>query len=137
VAVSVAPKFRLSTLVFPAVAVVEVKICKGVWRGKVVRGPEAIAGFVGADNRPASASEETATARRPARHGRMLTQGDIGPLLRPFAIRSKTLWSPAPRPGTQSRSGYSRQQSEAAWASHCELSATPPQASKIRYLLRP
>jgi hypothetical protein len=53
VAVSVAPKFHLSTLIFPAVAVVEVKICKGVWCGKVVsEGPEAIAGFVGADNRP-------------------------------------------------------------------------------------
>jgi hypothetical protein len=38
----------------------------------------------------------------------MLTQGDIGRLLRPFAIRSKTLW-PGRRPGTKSESGYSRQ----------------------------
>jgi hypothetical protein len=67
----------------------------------------------------------------------MLTQGDIGRLLRPFAIRSKTLWPPGRRPGTKSESGYSRQQFEAAWASYCEPSATPPQASKVRYLPRP
>ena len=67
----------------------------------------------------------------------MLTQGDIGRFLRPFAIRSKTLWPPGRRPGTESESGYSRQQFEAAWASYCEPSATPPQASKVRYLSRP
>ena len=67
----------------------------------------------------------------------MLTQVDIGRLLRPFAIRSKTLWPPGRRPGTKSESGYSRQQFEAAWASYCEPSATPPQASKFRYLSRP
>jgi hypothetical protein len=44
--------------------------------------------------------------------------------------------SPGRRPGTKSESG-SRQQFEAAWASYCEPSATPPQASKIRYLSRP
>ena len=48
----------------------------------------------------------------------MLTQGDIGRLLRPFAVRSKTLWPPGQRPGTKSESGYSRQQFEAAWASY-------------------
>ena len=37
----------------------------------------------------------------------MLTQGDIGRLLRPFAIRSKTLWAPGRRTGTKSESGYS------------------------------
>jgi len=67
----------------------------------------------------------------------MLTQGDVGRLLRPFAIRSKTLCPPGRRPGTKSESGYSRQQFEAAWASYCEPSATPPQASKFRYLSRP
>ena len=67
----------------------------------------------------------------------MLTQGDIGRLLRPFAIRSKTLWPPGRCPGTKSESGYSRQQFEAAWASYCQPSATPPQASKARYLSRP
>ena len=66
-----------------------------------------------------------------------LTQGDVGRLLRPFAIRSKTLWPPGRRPGTKSESGYSRQQFEAAWASYCEPNATPPQASKFRYLSRP
>jgi hypothetical protein len=123
---------------------------------------------------PASASEETATARTklnellkkngltrhpkikaeliPALAGledspwgewtalevrprRMLTQGR--PRVTPFAIRSKTLWPPGRRPGTKSESGYSRQQFEAAWASYCEPSATPPQASKFRYLSRP
>ena len=67
----------------------------------------------------------------------MLTQGDIGRLLRPFAIRSKTLWPPGQRPGTKSESGYSREQFKAAWASYCETTATPPQASKVRYLSRP
>jgi len=67
----------------------------------------------------------------------LLTQGDIGRLLRPFAIRSKTLWPPGRRPGTKSESGYSRQQFEAAWASYCEPSAPPPQESKVRYLPRP
>ena len=67
----------------------------------------------------------------------MLAQCDIGRLLRPLAIRSKTLWPPGRRPGTKSESGYSRQQFEAAWASYCEPSATPPQASKFRYLSRP
>jgi hypothetical protein len=66
-----------------------------------------------------------------------LTEGDIGRLLRPFAIRSKTLWPPGRRPGSKSDSGYSRQQFEAAWASYCEPSATPPQASKVRYLPLP
>ena len=61
-----------------------------------------------------------------------LTQGDIGRLLRPFAIRSKTLWPPGRGPGTKSESGYSRQQFEAAWASYCEPSATPPQPKRSR-----
>jgi hypothetical protein len=65
-----------------------------------------------------------------------LTEGDIGRLLRPFAIRSKTLWPPGRRLGTKSESGYSRQQFEAAWASYCEPSATPPHTSKVRYLSR-
>lgn len=39
--------------------------------------------------------------------------------------------SPGRCPGTK------RQQFEAAWASYCEPSATPPQASKFRYLSRP
>jgi len=77
-------------LIPPAVAVVGVKICKGVWTG--------LDGTAGPD---------------------MLTQGDIDRLLRPFAIRSKTLWPPGRRPGRKSESGYSRQQSEAAWASYC------------------
>src|SRR6516225_7758589 len=66
----------------------------------------------------------------------MLTQGDIGRLLRPFANRSKTLWPPGRCPRTKSESGYSRQQFEAAWASYCEPSAPPPQESKVRYLPR-
>ena len=57
----------------------------------------------------------------------VLTQGDIGRLLRPFNIRSKTIWPPQRRQGTKSESGYYRRQFEAAWASYCQPSATPPQ----------
>ena len=58
------PKASSKCLISQAVAVVEVKICKGVCAcAKVVgEGPEAIAGFVGADN-PASASPARADAR--------------------------------------------------------------------------
>jgi hypothetical protein len=54
----------------------------------------------------------------------MLTQGDIGRLLRPFRIRSKTIWPPRRDAGTKSETGYYRSQFEAAWASYCEPSAT-------------
>jgi hypothetical protein len=74
--------------------------------------------------------EDTATPH-------MLTQGDIGRLLRLFRIRSKTIWPPQRNAGTKSESGYYRSQFEAAWVSYCEPSATPPQASKVRYLSRP
>jgi hypothetical protein len=67
----------------------------------------------------------------------MLSQGDIGRLLRPFGIRSKTVWPPGRRQDTKSDAGYYRWQFEAAWASYCEPSATPPQASEVRYLSRP
>jgi hypothetical protein len=79
--------------------------------------------------------EWTAWTARSART--WLTQGDIGRLFPPFTIKSKTLWPLGRRPRTKSGSGYSRQQFEAAWVSYCEPSATPPQASKIRYLSRP
>jgi hypothetical protein len=67
----------------------------------------------------------------------MLSQGDIGRLLRPFGIRSKTVWPPGRRQDTKSDAGYYRPQFEAAWASYCEPSATPPQANEVRYLSRP
>jgi hypothetical protein len=67
---------------------------------------------------------------------RMFTEGDLGRLLRPFGIRSKTLWPPGRREGTKSATGYLRAQFEAAWASFCEEGSTPPQSSKVRYLRR-
>jgi len=67
----------------------------------------------------------------------VLSQGDIGRLLRPFGIRSKTVWPPGRRQHTKSDAGYYRWQFEAAWASYCEPSATPPQASEVRYLSWP
>jgi hypothetical protein len=45
----------------------------------------------------------------------VVTTGDIGRLLRPFNIRSKTIWPPQRRQGTKSESGYYRCQFEAAW----------------------
>ena len=66
----------------------------------------------------------------------VVTTGDIGRLLRPFNIRSKTIWPPQRRQGTKSEGGYYRWQFEAAWASYCQLTATPPHMSKIRYLSR-
>jgi Protein of unknown function (DUF3631) len=65
-----------------------------------------------------------------------LTQGDIGRLLRPFRIRSKTLWRPQRNSGTKSESGYYRSQFEAAWASYCQTTSTPPHTNKIIYLPR-
>jgi hypothetical protein len=44
---------------------------------------------------------------------------------------------PGRRQHTKFDAGYYRWQFEAAWASYCEPSATPPQASKFRYLSRP
>jgi hypothetical protein len=67
----------------------------------------------------------------------MVTQGDIGRLLRPFRIRSKTIWPPRRDTGTKSESGYYRSQFKAAWASYCQPTATPSHMSKIRYLSRP
>jgi hypothetical protein len=64
----------------------------------------------------------------------LLTQGDIGRLLRPFGIKSKTLWPPQRGAGTKSESGYYRAQFEAAWASYCQPTATQPHHSKIRLL---
>jgi hypothetical protein len=65
---------------------------------------------------------------------RKLTQGELAQLLRPFGIRSKTIWPPQRRPGDKSRRGYLRSQFEAAWDSYCSSADTPTQSSKIRYL---
>jgi hypothetical protein len=63
-----------------------------------------------------------------------LTQNELAALLRPFRIRSKTVWPKQRRAGDRSKRGYWRSQFEVAWRSYCPPDDTPPQASKIRYL---
>jgi hypothetical protein len=66
----------------------------------------------------------------------MLTQGDIGRLLRPFRIRSKTIWPPRRNAVTKSESGYYHSQFEVASASYCQPTSTPSHMSKIIHLSR-
>jgi hypothetical protein len=81
----------------------------------------------------------------------MITSGDLGRLLgRLLGIRSQNLWPPERRPGDRSEKGYYRHQFESAWRSYCDpdspetatppdpdSTATPSQASKVRYLRKP
>jgi Protein of unknown function (DUF3631) len=64
----------------------------------------------------------------------MLTQGDLGRLLRPSRIRSKTIWPPHRSSGGKSESGYYRSQFEKAWADYGQKVATPPHTSRVRHL---
>jgi Protein of unknown function (DUF3631) len=66
-----------------------------------------------------------------ARPGRKLTQTDIGRLLRPFHIKSKSIWPRQRTASSRSRKGYSRDQFESAWRSYCPTDGTPAQPSKV------
>jgi Protein of unknown function (DUF3631) len=68
-------------------------------------------------------------------HGRKLTQFVLARMLRPFGIRSVTMW-PTPRlPGSMSSRGYFRSQFEKAWASYCgSTHSTHSAQSKVRQL---
>jgi hypothetical protein len=68
---------------------------------------------------------------------RKLTQGELSRLLRPFGIRSKTIWPARRRPGDKSSRGYLSSQFEKAWRAYCPLPDTPTQPSKIIRLPRP
>ena len=49
-----------------------------------------------------------------------LTQPELAKMLRLFKIRSRSIWSPGPRPGATSRKGYWRRDLEAAWRSYVD-----------------
>jgi hypothetical protein len=65
---------------------------------------------------------------------RKLSQGELARLLRPFHIRSRTIWPAHRRPGDKSKRGYLRTQFEAAWAAYCPSTDTATQSGKLRYL---
>jgi hypothetical protein len=67
---------------------------------------------------------------RDERPGRKLTQGDLACLLRPFRIKSKSIWPVERTPTSRSRKGYMQDQFEAAWRSYCP-DGTPAQPSKF------
>jgi len=62
-----------------------------------------------------------------------LSQAELALLLRPFAIRPRTVWPVARQPESRSRRGYLRSQFEVAWRSYCPPD-TPTQSNKIHYL---
>jgi hypothetical protein len=67
---------------------------------------------------------------------RKLSKGELGRLLRPFGIRTKTIWPAQRRPGDKSSRGYLRSQFEQAWAAYCPPSDTPTPSRKIIRLTR-
>jgi len=67
---------------------------------------------------------------RDERPDRKLTQGDLARLLRPFRIKSKSIWPVERTPTSRSRKGYTRDQFEAVWRSYCP-DGTPAQPSKF------
>jgi hypothetical protein len=71
-----------------------------------------------------------------ARTPRKLTQPQVAELLRPFGIKSRTIWPIGRRPGDKSSRGYLRSQFEAAWRAYCAQGDTPTQPSKIIQVLR-
>ncbi len=56
---------------------------------------------------------------RDDRPGHKLSQGDVARLLRPFKIKSKSIWPAHRTPNSRSRKGYTRDQFEDAWRSYC------------------
>jgi hypothetical protein len=66
---------------------------------------------------------------------RKLTQPQLAQLLRPFGIKSRTIWPLGRQPGDKSSRGYLRSQFEAAWHAYCPQADTPS-SSKIIPILR-
>ena len=71
---------------------------------------------------------------RDDRPGRKLTQGDLARLLRPFRIRSKSIWPIERTPNSRSRKGYTFDQFESAWRSYCS-GGTAAQPKKTIHLV--
>jgi Protein of unknown function (DUF3631) len=67
---------------------------------------------------------------RDDRPGRKLSQADLARLLRPFRIRSKSIW-PAERTAG-SRKGYTRDQFETVWRNYCSAGTAAQSNKNIR-----
>jgi hypothetical protein len=65
-----------------------------------------------------------------------LTGPELAELLRPFQIRSRTLWPMQRRSGDKSARGYFRGQFEHAWVRYCPRADTASQPSRIIHLQR-
>lgn len=65
-----------------------------------------------------------------------LNQSELARLLRPFNIRTKTIWPAQRRPADKSYRGYLRSHFEAAWQAYCPSADTPTHRSKIIHLPR-
>jgi hypothetical protein len=63
-----------------------------------------------------------------------LTRSELAALLRPFHIKSRTIWPARRSPSDRSSRGYLKSQFEAAWRRYCSPSDTPTQSSKIKHL---
>jgi hypothetical protein len=69
---------------------------------------------------------------RDERPGRKLTQGDLARLLRPFHIKSKSIWPAERAPNSRSKKGYTRDQFERAWRAYCSDGTAPQTNRNIR-----
>jgi Protein of unknown function (DUF3631) len=65
---------------------------------------------------------------------RCLSPGQLAQLLKPFSIKTKTVWPACRRPGDKSAKGYFREQFERAWKAYCPPAGTPAQRSSIKHL---
>jgi len=65
-----------------------------------------------------------------------LAEAEMALRLKPFGIRSRTIWPLRRRPADTSARGYLRSQFEDAWASYCPAADTPTHSCKINYLHR-
>jgi Protein of unknown function (DUF3631) len=63
---------------------------------------------------------------------RKLTQGELARMLKPFKIRSRTVWPAQRRPGVKSKRGYYRSQFEEAWRAFCAPDASHSSAPQLR-----
>lgn len=65
-----------------------------------------------------------------------LTQSELAAMLRPFGIRSRTIWPMHRQPSDKSARGYMRADFEAAWRTYCTTADTATQPKKIIQLQR-
>jgi hypothetical protein len=68
---------------------------------------------------------------------RKLTQPQLARMLRPFGIRSRTIWPLRRQPADKSSRGYLQSQFELAWRAYCFTADTPTQPSNVMELSGP